>query len=49
MQPKLVAKKAIHKNMSEDGIKIRSSSFKNKTKYNRKDKTWKKEQEELSQ
>lgn len=43
MQPKLISKKAQFKNYAEDGIKIRSNQFKNKAKYDRKDKTWKKE------
>ena len=43
MQPRLVAKKAQFKNLAEDGIKIRSGHFKRKDKYNKKDKSWQRE------
>ncbi len=33
-------KKAMFKNMAEDGLKIRATAFKNKKAYNRKDKSW---------
>lgn len=46
LRPQLTAKKAKFLNMQEDGIKIRSSSFKNKKKYSRKDQTWKKDYEQ---
>lgn len=38
---KFTGRKAQFLNMSEDGKKIRSVKFKNKTKYNRNDKSWK--------
>ena len=43
MRPQLTGKKAQYLNYQVDGIKIRPSTFKNKAKYNRKDKSWKKE------
>jgi hypothetical protein len=36
-------KKAQFLNMVEDGIKIRSTTFRNKKAYNRKDQSWKKD------
>ncbi len=36
-------KKAMFKNMAEDGLKIRAATFKNKKAYNRKDTSWKKD------
>lgn len=46
MQPQLTSKKAQYKNLAEDGIKIRSNTFKNVKKYDRKDKSWKREMHE---
>ena len=43
MKPMLTGKKAQFLNMQEDGLKIRSTTFKNKKAYDRKSKTWKKE------
>lgn len=37
------AKKAHFLNMQEDGLKIRSTAYKNKKAYNRKDQSWKKD------
>lgn len=36
-------RKAQFLNMQEDGVKIRSVTFKNKKAYNRKDQSWKKD------
>lgn len=36
-------RKAVFLNMKEDGLKQRSTTFKNKKAYDRKEKTWKKE------
>lgn len=40
-KPGDVARKAQFLNMQQDGLKIRSVTFKNKKAYNRKDKSWK--------
>lgn len=37
------ARKAAHLNRKEDGLIIRSSRIESKTKYNRKDKAWKRD------
>lgn len=44
LRPQLTAKKAKFLNLQQDGIKIRSSTFKNKRKYSRKDQNWRKEE-----
>jgi hypothetical protein len=38
--PEFTGKRAIALNLQKDGLKIRAASFKNRKKYNRKDKSW---------